>query len=146
MLKIAQLSISLIAMALLSITGCGPTGPERASVSGVVTLNGQAIEQGSITFLPASGNAGPSAGGVISGGKYDIRKVDGPVLGSARIELRAWKKTGRQIPNPMSPGATMDEKVEAFDAEFNDESTLLREIVSGHNTLNFELATGTPKP
>jgi hypothetical protein len=126
--------------------GCGPAGPERASVSGQVTLDGQAIEQGTISFLPAEGNAGPSAGSAITNGRYDIRKANGPVLGKARVELRAWRKTGRQIPNPMSEGALMDEKVEAFPAQFNDESTLLREIKSGHNSFDFELESKAASP
>jgi hypothetical protein len=40
----------------------------------------------------------------------------------------------------------MDEKVEAFPAEFNNESTLIRDIVSGHNTLDFELESTSAKP
>ncbi len=135
-----------ILLALIACAGCGPSGPERASVSGSVMLDGKAIEQGSITFLPATGHAGPSVGGVIVDGKYDIRRADGPVLGAARVELRAWRKTGRQIPNPMSAGSTMEEKVETFAAEYNDESTLVREIVSGHNTLNFALDSQRPLP
>jgi hypothetical protein len=137
----------LLALGLIAVViGCGPATPERASVSGKVTLDGQAIEQGSISFLPAEGNAGPSAGGVIANGRYDIEKKDGPILGKTRIELRAWKKSGRQIPNPMSAGSMMDEKVEAFPKEFNEESTLLKEIKSGHNTFDFELESnnGTP--
>jgi hypothetical protein len=136
----------VMALVCLAEVGCGPSGPERASVSGKVTLDGKLIEQGTINFLPAEGNAGPSTGGVITNGRYDIRKVDGPVLGKARIELRAWRKTGRQIPNPMSAGSMMDEKVEAFPKTFNDESTLLKEVESGHNTFDFELDSPPATP
>jgi hypothetical protein len=137
---------AFLTLTLALLSGCGPSGPERASVSGKVTLNGQAIEQGTISFLPAEGNTGPSAGGIIANGRYDIKKQDGPVLGKSRVELRSWKKTGRQIPNPMSAGAMMDEKVEAFPDRFSNESTLIKEVQSGHNIFDFELESSDASP
>jgi hypothetical protein len=136
----------LLLLSLLLLTGCGARGPERASVSGKVTLDGKAIEMGSITFVPADGNAGPTAGSAITAGQFDIKKAVGPVLGKHKVELRAWRLTGKQIPNPMSPGAMMDEKVEAFPEQFNNASTLIREIESGHNTFDFELESAAPPP
>jgi hypothetical protein len=129
----------LVCVYVLVLAGCGRAGPERASVSGTVTLEGHTISEGSITFVPTDGSQGPTAGGAIRDGKFEITKFDGPIVGKNRVELRSWKLTGRQIPNPMSPGATMDEKVEAFPDPFNNESRLVREIASGHNTLEFNL-------
>jgi hypothetical protein len=128
------------------VLGCGSSGPQRASVAGEVTLNGSPIEQGTITFVPASGNAGPTAGGAIIDGKYNVPKAVGPLVGRQRVELRAWRKTGVMIPNPMSAGAMMEEKVEAFGAEFNDQSTLERDVASGHNVFDFALESVTPMP
>jgi hypothetical protein len=126
--------------------GCGDSGPPRASAGGVVKLDGQAIEEGSITFVPAEGTSGPTSGARITAGKYNIPKADGPLIGRSKVEIRAWRKTGRQIPNPMSAGALMDEKVEAFPEHYNSASTLVEEIVAGHNVLDFDLKSDPPPP
>jgi hypothetical protein len=137
--------LSLALAVLCSTTGCGSAGPARGSASGTVTLNGQPVD-GSITFVPTNGTAGPTAGAAIQGGKYTIPKADGPLVGNNRVELRAWRLTGRQIPNPMSEGQFMDEKVEAFSPEYNDATKLVREVKSGHNSLDFALESAAATP
>ena len=121
--------------------GCGKSdGVDRASVEGKVTLDGVAIEDGSIAFIPAGGNKGPTAGGVIRDGRYSIAGAHGPVLGRHRVEIHASRKTGKKIQTPMaSPGTMMDETVEAVPDRYNAASTLEREITKGRNTLDFEL-------
>lgn len=136
----------IVLLAFVSGTlGCGSSGPQRASVAGQVTLNGSPIKQGTITFVPVDG-AGPTAGGAIIDGKYNVPKAVGPLVGRQRVELRAWRTTGVMIPNPMSAGAMMEEKVEAFGKEFNDNSTLERDVLAGHNILDFALESQTPMP
>lgn len=122
-----------------SAWGCGREGPQRASVAGKITLDGLPIREGSIAFIPAEENRGPTAGGVIADGAFQITLWDGPLVGKNRIELRAWRKTGNMIPNPMNPSTSMEEKVEAFPPQFNAESRLLREIKPGHNQLDLLL-------
>src|SRR5262245_49224594 len=79
--------------------GCSSgDGLERARVRGQVQVDGQPLEEGSINFFPAGAAEGPTAGGVISKGLYDIPKESGPVVGKNRVEIRGVKKTGRKVP------------------------------------------------
>jgi len=125
----------------LSCVGCSDAGPRRAEVSGQVTLNGQAIAEGVIRFLPIEGTIGPETGGIITDGKYEISRQRGPIVGMNRIELRASKKTGRKIQDPTGrPGVLTDEFAELFPDNFNANSKLTREIKDGPNILNFDIA------
>jgi hypothetical protein len=115
---------------------------DRAEVSGTVKLNGKLIEEGAITFIPVEGTQGPGTGAVIRDGKYHIPADKGVTPGKNRVELRAFISTGHKIKDPTaSPGATTDERVQAFPAEYNDRSTLVREVRAGSNTLDFDIRT-----
>jgi hypothetical protein len=138
--KIARLGV--ICLAIATCFGCGKNGPRRAAVSGHVTLDGQAIDQGVIQFLPVEGTVGPETGGVITKGQYAIPQQHGAVVGKSRVELRASKKTGRKIQDPTGrPGVLTDEYNEIFPPSSNTSSTLVREIKDDLNTLDFDIRT-----
>lgn len=121
--------------------GCGgPSGPERAEVFGTVTFDGEPISQGSISFLPQEGTNGPSAGGLIVDGKYDVSER-GPALGSYRVEIQSSRKTGKKIEaGPPSPPGTMIDEIEMYiPTKYNRESGLTVEVKSGRNEFNFKL-------
>jgi hypothetical protein len=58
----------VIAGSLIGIVGCG--GAYDASVAGSVTLDGNAVPRGTITFAPVNG--GPAGYARIDGGKYTV--------------------------------------------------------------------------
>ncbi|UUO08299.1 hypothetical protein M4951_08275 [Blastopirellula sp. J2-11] len=128
---------------LLVLTGCGRgyNGPERASISGRISLDGQAIETGTIEFLPTAETAGPTAGAKISGGLYEIAEKQGPVLGRYQVRIHAHGKTGRKIsPGSLEAAGTMiDEIGEIIPSKFNEKTTLERDVVAGKNQIDFEL-------
>lgn len=131
---------TLIAWFILLPVGCGPAGPTRAEVSGVVSLNGTPVSEGSINFFPTDGNSGPEAGGAIRDGRYHIPRAQGPVIGKNRVELRSFQKSGRRIQDPTAPPGTLTEEItNVFPAEFNQESTLVREVQKGKNEMPFEI-------
>jgi hypothetical protein len=121
--------------------GCG-AGDKRAAVSGKVTLDGQAVESGSITFQPIEGTQGPSAGTAVTKGVYQIPRAQGPLPGVYRVEIYSQRKTGNKIPagSPAPPGTLVEEVVEAVPARFNAQSTLRSEVRSGNNPLDFNLS------
>jgi hypothetical protein len=80
-------------------TGCGGDRLQRVPVSGTVTLDGQSLAKGSITFLPVG--AGVAAGGMIEGGTYAIVRDDGPAPGSYKVEINATEPTGETIIDPV---------------------------------------------
>ena len=127
--------------------GCSSDdGLSRAQVQGEVKVDGQPLEEGSINFFPAGDAQGPSAGGVIAQGRYDIPKESGPVVGKNRVEIRGVKKTGRMVPNHMAPGTMREELVEALPTDVNTKSQLVRDIASGSNVLDFADLKGLPTP
>lgn len=130
-------------LVLLMLTGCGgPGGPPRGAVEGEVTLDGTAIEQGSINFLPTGGTQGPATGASITNGRYSLSASEGPVVGRNRVEICAPHKTGRKVLAPLgNPGEMTDEVVELFPAKYNTQSTLQRDVKPGDNTLDFKLTT-----
>jgi hypothetical protein len=127
---------------LLLSTGCGGN---LASVSGTVSLNGKPIEEGSINFIPIDGTTGAGSGAVITKGKYYIAAARGVAVGRNRIELRAFINTGRQVVDPTAqPGTMTAERVPAFPPEYNDKSTLVKEVHWGSNTINFDITLPSP--
>ena len=135
-------SACLLAGSMLCTLGCAGSEPQLAEVSGTVQLDGTPIEEGSIQFIPVEGAKGPGAGGVITHGKYHITRDKGVTVGKNRVELRAFRKTGRRVIDATGPpGTTTDERVQAFPAEYNDRSTVVEEIQPGSNTIHFNAET-----
>ena len=60
-------------LALLALTGCG--GSSGSTVTGSVTINGEPMKAGAITFMPVEAKGGQSAGGDIVNGKYTAKNV-----------------------------------------------------------------------
>jgi hypothetical protein len=131
-------------LGLLSFWALGCSG-DKADVSGTVTLNGTPIEEGAINYIPIEGTHGAGAGATITNGKYSIPRSQGVTPGKNRVELRAFRNTGRKVKDPTAqPGATTEERVPAFPAEYNDNSTLTRDVQPGSNTFDFNI--NVPEP
>jgi hypothetical protein len=123
---------------LLWLAGCSAN---EAEVSGTVRLDGELIHEGSINFIPVEGTKGPGAGAVIKDGKYHIPRSHGVTVGRNRVELRAFKNTGKKVQDPIgSPGALVDVRVPAFPPEYNDQSTIIKEIQAGSSTIDFDVS------
>lgn len=130
------------AVMFLLLPSCARSGLERAEVSGTVTLNGVEIEEGSIQFIPVEGNTGPAAGGIIRNGKYHIDRANGVAVGKNRVELRAFGPSGKKIQDPTAPpGVFTDSRIQVFPPEFNDNSTVVKEIQPGSNAIDFPIRT-----
>ena len=129
-------------LCMLCFFGCADSGPATAEVSGTVLLDGRPIEEGSIQFIPVGGSRGPGSGGIIQDGQYRIPRQKGVVVGTNRVELRAFKNAGTKIQDPTAPpGVRTEARVQAFPPEFNDRSTVVKEIRAGSNTIDFDVDT-----
>ncbi len=136
------------ALTIALCVGCGKgDGLNRASVEGKVSLDGTAVEQGSIAFIPTGETKGPTAGGAIEKGRYSIPAAQGPAVGRYRVEIHAPRKTGKKVQAPMAPAGTMaDEVVDAAPAQYNSKSTLEKEVKAGRNEIDFDLKGGGAGP
>lgn len=76
-----------LASALL-LTGCG--GPYNASVSGIVSLDEQNLERGTVAFFPTAGGP-PAYGQIESDGSYTVRtgREDGIIAGEYQVTVAA---------------------------------------------------------
>jgi hypothetical protein len=127
-----------VALALAALIGCG-RGIERVSVAGAVSLDGQPLAEGSISFVPLAG--GPSAGCQISGGRFSIPRAQGPGPGRYRVEIVAFEETGRQVEDDDVPGATQTLTRQVIPPRYNERSTLEVELGrDGANALEFAIA------
>jgi len=136
--------LASLAATCLCVLGCGG---DKAEVHGTVSLNGTPIEEGAINFIPVEGTQGPGVGATIHNGEYHIPRAKGVVVGKNRVELRAFRNTGKKVKDPTQPGALIDERVLAFPPEYNDRSTLVREVTRGSNKIDFDIKiTESGKP
>jgi hypothetical protein len=137
-----HLILLAVALSLVALTGCG--GERRVSVAGNVTLDGEPIPEGSITFIPDQGNHGPTAGGEIIDGEYRVESASGPMTGPHRVEIRATVRTGRSVPDPRFPGARIEEVRDLIPARYKTgkpEGLLTCNLQAGDNTVNLNLTS-----
>ena len=88
---------------LLVLVGCG-SGTKLAGVVGTVALNGQPVESGVISFIPAqAGGDQVAVGTPIAKGTYELAAQRGLPPGTYRVEIRWPRPTGRTLPSP--PGS-----------------------------------------
>jgi hypothetical protein len=130
-------------LVLVFLAGCGGDSFERGTVRGQVTFKGKNVEQGVIQFSPLGETKGRLCGADIVAGKYEIN-VDGPAVGTHRVEIQEFRKTGRKVPDLMGDVSIpnrplIDEVVPALPAKYNVESTLTAEIEPKENVIDFAL-------
>ena len=80
---------------LFVLVGCSRDG--RLAASGTVTLDGKPLESGAITFQPAPGSQGNSAGGSIENGHFQIAAEHGLKPGKYFVTIQSFKLTGRTV-------------------------------------------------
>lgn len=83
----------MVGLLALLMVGCsGADGPERFSLSGTVTYDGQPVPHGTIHFEPdaARGNPGPSGSGEIKDGKYQTNPGRGMIGGPHMVRISGY--------------------------------------------------------
>ena len=114
-------------------------GPAKAVFAGRVTLNGEPLPQGAISFYPL--DRLPSAGAVINAGSYRMEAFPG----SYRVEISGSKVVG-QKKRYDTPDSPMDDVLESIvPAEYNSASKLVQEVKLETKTLDFKLVTPAGK-
>ena len=137
-------SVAVCGLALLLLAGCSGTSG-RQSLEGNVTLDGEPLPEGGISFRPLPGTRGPTAGGKISEGKFSVSPGKGTFVGTFRVEITASRKTGRKKLDPIM-GDEVDEMVQFIPERYNRQSELRAEVTAeGPNRFDFTLSSqGNP--
>src|SRR5882672_9429946 len=86
-------TFALTTLIVALASGCGDG---KHNVSGLVTLDGKPVKNGSVSLEAADGSAGVFSGG-IHDGKYELRARSG----SKKVRITAYRSTGDQS-NPTS--------------------------------------------
>ena len=81
-------------LAVAGMAGCGGPGFPSARLEGTVTVDGQPVETGNISFTPTQADRGSGATATISGGRY---VAEGVPQGKVRVYFDATRETGRTI-------------------------------------------------
>ena len=129
----------VVACSVVSLAGCSP-GEQRQSIEGAITLDGQPLQVGNITFQPESGTHGPNAGAAIDAGKYSIAAKGGTFAGRFRVEITSTRPSGRMITD--RDGTMVPGQEQFLPKKYNAESELHAEVKPGElNHFNFELTS-----
>ena len=123
------LRYAAVACLALVVVGCGPSGSERAVVSGKVTFHGVPLKSGEIRFIPIKGTEGPMWGALIADGQYTADGKGGVPVGTHRIEILATStkgpsEGGRGLDGPPRPGMNAASRKPYIPAKYNRQSTL----------------------
>ena len=144
-MRFQKLALVVLGLSLLVIgLGCGSHDPlGRRAVSGIVTLNGEPLHEGSISFEPIEKSL-TSSGAVIQQGKYSISKEQGLPPGKYRVVINAVKPgTGTTLPEGKMPGEEVGPPPEELiPPDWNTNSSHTIEVTeSGATEFTHEIVT-----
>lgn len=125
---------------LAILVGCGRqyNGDQRFPLSGKVTFDGQPIDYGTITFIPATGDKQRVSGGTILDGVYSVSEETGANQGDHRVEIHWFKKNGKQFLDPDTQ-IMMDKRDEGLPQKFHKNSTLKADVSATQSKFDFDL-------
>jgi len=149
----------MAALLALVSAGCG-SGLDLAPVTGRVTMNGQPVPQGQISFVPENGP--PAIGSIAADGTYRLSTLqeDGALVGRHKVTIMAtkvsggsaapatfeqeleWAKKGVQSSGKITiPGEVTWLVPEKFSR--TQTTDLTAEVKPQENEINFDLKDGT---
>jgi len=137
--------MGLACSALLAICGCSDG---KVIVRGVVTVDGQPIDEGMISLEPVDGQ-GPTTGGVIKDGKYELTGPAAVIPGEKIVRIAGVRKTGKMIEaGPPAPkGTLIPQMMQCVPSQYNDKSQLHVDVTAGKaNTHDFKLDSAVLAP
>jgi hypothetical protein len=103
-------------------------------LEGTVSVDGQPLDQGYISFRPQSESPGTAAGGEIVGGKFLMPSQSGAYPGVYRVEITASRPTKNWIPRV---GFAAEQYIPP---QYNTASQLQAEVKeAGKNLFQFDL-------
>jgi len=119
------------------VGGCNRNELPRVIVEGMVTYEGQPIQEGMILFYPVEGTAGPVSSARIMAGRYSLSNKDGVPLGKHRVVIEGYKAP--------SPDAHPDAgPVQYLPSLFNRDSQLIAEISGGTSLVEKDFSLAEP--
>jgi len=129
-----------IACGLLLIVGCGGASLNRAEISGKVTLDGNPVSTGLVTFVPKNTEKAVVVSANIVNGEYRLKRAEGPAVGIYSVKVSSVQNTGKKLENATMPGLFYEEQAEMIPKPYSGmETPLSTEVKSGKNTADFDI-------
>jgi hypothetical protein len=129
----------VLVVAALQLAGC-KRGADRASVEGIVRIDGRPLEAGALNLVPVDKATGYSAGARIVAGLYAIAGPKAPVPGKYRVQIVGTRKSGRQVPDMFRSGKMVDAIEQFIPDSYNTRSRLEVSLHAGENKgVDFDL-------
>jgi hypothetical protein len=117
---------------------------------GLVTLDGELLEQGVIRFVPTEETSGPQTTARIDRGIFVLPAEFGPVVGTHRVEIHSTDTGGLAMDDEAAlVRLSQSPQRQTFDivrvpAVYNKQSRLVAQVPeAGTSDLNFELVSST---
>lgn len=139
-----SLTMFAVCCSTIVLVGCGGgagyEGPQRAEITGAVTLDGKPLEDGSIAFQPRNEDQKP-AGGIIAGGQYKIPEGKGPTMGEYDVYITAMGET-KEVPVIDGGEETGEFEVvgeQLIPKKYNEETELNVNVTESVHEFNFDL-------
>jgi len=141
------LAVASLVSGGLVLVGCGPKS-DRLAVSGKVTLNGAALDGGSIRLESRVGDKILASGATIRNGEYTIPAEKGLPPGIYRVEISAPDNAAPPVADRVAPGerGAPPSAPERVPAEYNVDSKKTIEVTAeGENHFEFEIVNRSAK-
>ncbi|QDU60693.1 hypothetical protein Pan216_15420 [Planctomycetes bacterium Pan216] len=140
-MRAAKVSLGwMMALASVGIAGCGSEeGPDLGTVTGIVTLDGQPLDNATIWFMPVEGNR-RSIGKTDGSGQYKLfytRDRAGAELGAHKVSITSEFDT----PVNEATGEPAHSRPEMLPARYHEQTELTADVDKGSNTFNFDLTS-----
>src|SRR5687767_15247267 len=105
----------LLAVLMLVLVGCGPSGPEIASVSGRVTMDGKPLANATVVFIPENGR--PAGATTDADGRYELNfneYREGAIPGKNMVRISTQRD-----PTPGEEGKSIPGSKETVPAKYH---------------------------
>jgi hypothetical protein len=137
----------MVFLAAVPLAGCSDPYAGRQEITGAVTLAGQPLKAGTITFFPLEGQ-GTQSGSGIDNGTYKVPRQNGLKPGKYRIEITAGDgKTPANNEEAGGPGGSTNiVSVDLVPEDWNTKSK--REVTvkpDGSNKIDFDIPNVNPR-
>lgn len=133
-----------VALCFAICTGCSDGGPELASVTGVVTIDGKPIPNAVLTFVPEEGS--PSYGQTSRDGHYALMFTDtkqGAMLGTHQVSIEVQRISKEEMAEMKAQGMEVPDKSVEIPKAYRQPGALTAEVKRGSNAIDFHLEAKT---
>jgi hypothetical protein len=121
---------SVFLAVLFVLAGCGG----EPTISGMVKVDGQALEEGSITFFPVDGKTA-TTGGNVKAGQYSVKVP----IGVMKVNISKPKIVGYKKLYNTPDAKEYPVTAEALPERYNEKSELKFDVKSGANAKDWDL-------